>query len=318
MTRGFWRAAALTSLAIPTIASAQPIGEAKLLSGQAVIEADSGYLFVTGPERQMGTLLRMPEPDDVAQYEEEWAKQLARVQKRYPSKLASWDVKKAAAEQSKKKVPDRPIEPTAENFSIEPIEARNAATFGQMSIYNKSAAPRSFSYLTKMKPGRYVYHGPMSTGPQGTVGACYCMGSVAFDVKPGVITNSGNFFAVAASTEQSVTAAVDLAAVHYDLPASLQGLPHVQAEFQASGKFDNFFHGTVGRMPAIAGVLAYDRDKVIDVKTGQVPAGMIAAGAQPSSAAQAVTAAAVTGEGEAAEAAAAAAAVYVEQVSAQP
>lgn len=309
MTGLFWRAAALAYAAIPTMASAQPIGEAKILSGQAVIEADSGYVFVTGRERQMGTLLRMPEAEDVAQYEEEWAKQLARVQKKYPSKLASWESKKATAEQTKAKVPDRPIEPTAENFSIEPIESQNAATFGYMSIYNKSATPRSFSYLTKMKPGRYVYHGPLWTGPEGSMGTCYCMGSVAFDVKPGVITNIGNFFAVAASAGQSAAASVDLAAVNYDLPASLQALPHVQAEFYASGKFDNFFRGTVGRMPAVAGVLAYDRDKVIDAKTGQMAAGMMAADAPPRTAADAETTtdAAKAGEEE-----------VTEQVSAHP
>lgn len=306
MTRIFWRAAALAYLAIPTMASAQPIGEAKILSGQVVIEADSGYLFVTGPERQMGTVLRMPEAEDVAQYEEEWAKQLASVQKKYPSKLASWETRKAGAEQAKTKVPDRPIEPTAENFSIEPIEARNFVTFGYTSIYNKSATPRSFSYLTKMKPGRYVYHGPMWTGPQGSAGACYCMGSVAFDVKAGVITNSGNFFAVAASAGQSATAAVDMAAVRYDLPASLQALPNVQAEFHASGKYDNFFRGTVGRMPAVAGVLAYDRDKVIDVKTGLPAAGMVRAAVPPSETDQ-VVAAVVAGEGDVAE-----------QISSQP
>ncbi len=300
MTRIFWRAAALASLAIPTMASAQPIGEAKILSGQVVIEADSGYLFVTGPERQMGTVLRMPDAEDVTQYEEEWAKQLARVQKKYPGQLASWESKKAVAEQTKAKVADRPIEPTAENFSIEPIEARNLATFGYTSIYNKSAAPRSFSYLTKMKPGRYVYHGPMWAGPQGSFGTCYCMGSVAFDVKAGVITNSGNFFAVAASAGQSAAAAVDMAAVRYELPASLQALPNVQAEFHASGKYDNFFRGTVGRMPAVAGVLAYDRDKVIDVKTGLPAAGMVRAAVPPSGADQ-VAAAVVAGEGDVAE-----------------
>lgn len=40
------------------------------------------------------------------------------------------------------------------------------------------------------------------------------------------------------------------------------------AVFTASGKFNNIYGVMVSRLPPVPGVLAYDRDRVIDAKSG--------------------------------------------------
>ncbi|MBA2932807.1 hypothetical protein HZF05_01735 [Sphingomonas sp. CGMCC 1.13654] len=52
----------------------------------------------------------------------------------------------------------------------------------------------------------------------------------------------------------------------------LQGLPVFAADFHAAGKIPNYFGALIDRLPPIPGVIAYERDKVIDLKaTGSRP-----------------------------------------------
>lgn len=120
----------------------------------------------------------------------------------------------------------------------------------------------------------------------GYIGLCYCMGSVKFEVKPGVVTNVGNFLLAAPLAEQQKSAPLlDIvhtggwngfkievpstsAVVDFAVPKSLERWPVEQATFSANGKFDNIYGVMISRLPPVLGVLAYERDKVIDAKTG--------------------------------------------------
>ena len=285
MIRMLMGAFALAAAAVPATALAQPVEEKNLLSGKAKIESDSGYIYVSGPIRQTGMLLRLPDTAMIAEYEQEWATALAKVQKKYPGKLKSWEASKDYAEAQGRRIPDKPIEPTPENFAIGPIELRGPVSFGPQFVFAKGKDPESYSYLTKVRPGRYAYYGPIFMAANGAVaGMCYCMGTVAFEVKSGMITDTGNFLLVGAGADpdfparpekvlgseaglyRPVAGSDQWGQLAYGLPESLQSFPNVRADFRAHGKIDNFYGITLGRMPPVAGVLAYDRDKVVDLK----------------------------------------------------
>ncbi len=48
----------------------------------------------------------------------------------------------------------------------------------------------------------------------------------------------------------------------------LAGYAIVPAELRAAGRFPNYYGLQIDRMTPIPGVLAYERDRIIDVKTG--------------------------------------------------
>lgn len=274
MSRTFLAAAALTLAALPLSAGAldkaQDISEGNLLSGKVQIEADSAYIHVSGPITQHGVLFRLPDAAAIAAYEAEWAAALALVQSKYPAKLKSWEASAELAARSGRSRPEKPIEPTPENFSIDPLDRREPVFFG-LRIFSSARHPQSVSYLMKVRPGRYVYHGPVTSDRNGITGMCYCMGTVSFEAKAGVITDTGRFFPGGL--------------LSFGLPESLKSYPSVQADFRAYGKMDNYFGVTVGRMPRVKGVLAYDRDKVIDLKAeapaAEVPAAPAVAAPAP-------------------------------------
>lgn len=55
------------------------------------------------------------------------------------------------------------------------------------------------------------------------------------------------------------------------MPDSLKAFPYAEADFRTYGKLDNFYGLSVGRMPPVPVVLAYDRDKVVDLKAAAAP-----------------------------------------------
>lgn len=271
-------------MAVPALA--QAVEEKNILSGKAKIEPDSGYIYLTGTTRQIGMFLKVPDAEDIAAYTKEWEDGLKKAQAKYAKALKRWEEDKALAAKSKAKVPPKPIEPTPENFSIGNIETRNAVTFGPEFVFSKDKEGGSYSYLMKAKPGTYAYYGPVFFNAQaGYTGMCYCMGSVQFVVKAGLITDLGNFLTAAPDTSQQAVApakkiiasgafistkvdpnASTMGPVRFGLPESLKAVPSAQGDFHAAGKMDNFFGLTISRLPPIPGVLGYQRDKVIDLK----------------------------------------------------
>ena len=143
-------------------------------------------------------------------------------------------------------------------------------------------------YLTETEPASYVFAGQAYTATH-YVATCFCMGSVRFVAKAGVITDLGYILSddpsraspfpelrdlagrgdrIDDGTNAIFVAAIRPATADTPVPDALRSLPREPARFRAVGKFSNSFAHLINRLAPLAGVLAYDEDRVIDVQTG--------------------------------------------------
>lgn len=276
------------AMLVPAIAAAAPVGEKEVVSGKTRIDPTSGYIMISGNERQMGMFIRVPDAKTWQEYEADRLAAFTKAKKKYPSQLASWEAKASYAKQARSTVPEKPEEPTLERFTIDPIELREIESFGPMFVYSKGA---TVTYINAVKPGTWIWYGPIMSVPNGaSVGSCYCMGTVKFEVKPGMVTDLGNSLAelpqwnsekdVArllldemnakrAASGRTALKTLVTGQLRYGAPASLAAWPVVKAELQASGKLNNYYGLTVSRVAPIPGILAYRRDVIIDSRTGR-------------------------------------------------
>lgn len=261
----------------PPIVPSKPIEEKYLASGQAAIAPDKGYIFLRAPSRFMGTFVRVPDAQDRADYQFMLDKAFNKAVKAYPVKLELWQRDLEIARQLRgQKLPEKPEEPNRETFSIGDIAQRTAIGMGPLFMFSKSEDSSEFRYMQEVKPGTYIYYGPVMFVPNGAAaGTCFCMGSVRFEVRPGEITDLGDFLTVAPDAAAQHSADILLKAklehaaqASFGLPGSLAGYRSAPAQFRASGKLNNIYGITISRMPPVPGVLAYDRDTVIDVASG--------------------------------------------------
>lgn len=280
-------AAHVAIIFVPVVAFAQSVEEKNLLSGKAVVDPAAGYMFIQSAYRTQGMFLRVPDDSTRQAYMQDWEEAFEKAKKKHQSALKSWGGAVAIAKKTKKSLPEEPIEPTRESYSIGPIEMLDTVSFGPMFVFSKTET--QYNYLTKVKPGTYVYYGPVFYGANGAMsGLCYCMGTVKFEVKPGVITDLGNFLAAApkAAPPFDVNAQMVIkmneeravkgkdpilpvpSQIAYGMPESLKSHTSAQAEFHASGKLNNYYKILVTRIAPIPGVLGYRRDTVIDLRNG--------------------------------------------------
>lgn len=270
-------------------AHAEAIEEKNVVSGKIKLDPAQGYILVSGTTRYQGMFIRIPDADDWASYRADWEKAYAKAQKDYPGKLRNWQSNVDIAKKSGTKLPPKPKEPTPASISIGPIEPRLIASFGPQYVYQKDKATSHYSYLTSVKPGTYIWYGPAIYAAAGAAaGYCNCMGSVKFVVKPGVVTDTGDFLMSVArrdgligfdkldrepdvfSSSGDGSGEVAPETAVYGVPDTLKALPSGRAEFTASGKMDNFYSLMVNRLRPIPGILGYHRDDVIDLRTGKV------------------------------------------------
>lgn len=280
------RAAALALAATPLPLHAKPIQESDVQSGKVQLDPSSGYIYLTGATRMSGIFLRVPDQEARDAYEKDRAKAFDKAVKHYQSQLSEWS--SAAESAHGGQVADKPEQPTKETFAIDPIELRGSESYGPFFVYAKGGD--TFSYFNSVKPGTWIYYGPMLSGANGSAaGECFCLGTVRFEVKPGVITDLGNALSnapqwdadadvgrllIKETNQKRIAAGKEPLPDHkgpvsYGVPASLAAWPSVRAELHASPKMNNFFGATVSRMAPIPGVLAYHRDVVVDERTGQ-------------------------------------------------
>ena len=177
--------------------------------------------------------------------------------------------------------PDQP-ERSAAIDTITPADMLVFRTDARKAFENGSEQP---TYFAALPPGRYVIVGAASSG-FGFAGTCFCMGSVSFEAKAGVVTDLGYLLAtwddrpstipelapyVEPSKRYVVMPPIIIATVRppadaTPVPAALQAMPRIPADLRAVGKIPNYFHTVINRMAPIPGVLAYDGDTVIDLK----------------------------------------------------
>lgn len=145
--------------------------------------------------------------------------------------------------------------------------------------------------VTSLKPGTYVIAGMAVTNwamkSSGVVLASLSMGTVKFEVKPGVLTDLGTLLAARDDLPTDIpelskmvsAKRLGFSSLAYDLalqpatattpvPAKLQTLPIVPADYQAVESHPNYLGAPLGRLAPVLGVLDYDKDgNVIDLKT---------------------------------------------------
>jgi hypothetical protein len=275
-------AAAALAIGAATSAIARPIEPGPLAKGKEKIAPDMGYVYLTAPGRFAGSFIRVADEADIAAYRKARADAFAEQVTRYEKDHARWAKRKAAIRPGDT-LPEEPQRPVEETFAFPSIEQFLASSFGPTFAFAKD--PGAFAYLEELKPGTYIWYGPVFFGPQqGYLGQCYCMGTIRFDVAPGVITNLGNsLFAMPRWEEDRgaptpeikensglngfvVTLPQQSGPLDYALPPMLAGYPSVIPEFAAVGKINNFYGQMIARIAPIDGVIGYDRDRVIDIR----------------------------------------------------
>lgn len=235
-----------------------------------VIDPAKSYIFYRTNVRGALVLLR-----EAGRGEREAARLAAfnRVRAEYERRLALWE--RSASRCRSAPAPDcpaRPQEMTLETFPDPPPERDRYFDIWWQPRF--TAGDEGNSYLRAVPPGSYVVYGNVMIGAGGSMGVCLCMGSLRFEAAAGRIVDLGRIDYRADPTpgRQPWSVTVTPYAPAMGLPARLAGLPHVPADFHAADKVPNYLGVEIDRHSAMPGVLAYERDRVIDVRTGRAPA----------------------------------------------
>jgi hypothetical protein len=236
-----------------------------------VVEPASAYIYYRSTDAKIAAVfLRTVTDAQRAEHLKKREEALAKAREKYVRKLASWQ---QAVNQHEEAGP-RPIEPTEENFAFPAPELDNFvfADPGRVFLNEKP----HFAYLLRVEPGEYTYYGPISlfAQPMMDTSTCMCMGSVRFAAEAGKIVDLGEIGTVstpAAETLSDKTALqfhwrIDPTSALSHLPDRLPKIPVVKADFRAADKISNYRGIMIDRLVAMPGVLAYQRDRVIDLR----------------------------------------------------
>lgn len=240
------------------------------------IDPAKGYVLMRGDTQTAMYLMRVPSEADAVAYAAYRARELAKAREKYARKLKQYEEQMAAPAQPGVARPVRPVEPTEENFQAIPFEVLTAISIGPLFRFAKVKGGES-TYLQMLTPGEYRLYGPIVVTPSGPMGACYCMGSVKFEVRAGEITDIGALLTKGVAFQRPPEGDSSMpmlgdpnvflrpAPPGMALDPRLASLPIRQAEFHPVGKLPNYYGIQVARIPAIPGVIAYDRDRIIDL-----------------------------------------------------
>lgn len=283
--------ARILMIAAAALAVAAP-ARAQQLKAKDVVRVDDGKAYVLYRTRQKFVMrfLRSPDAAEAEQWRSERADALAKAREKYARAKARYD-KEYASYLEYRKVgqgyprPARPVEPTERNFAHTPFEMANFfETYAGRVVVNEKGG---YAYLLALKPGTYVFYGSVSFGGNGYLGTCMCMGSLKFEAVAGQVTDLGeirmpalealldkrDFATYEAGGLTVATGLTSLMAVPATdamrLPPQVAGKPVRPAEYRAAEKLPNYWGVLIDRITPLPGVLAYERDKLIDLRAGQ-------------------------------------------------
>lgn len=277
--------AVLIAMAGPTKADYKFLGPVKDTEATQ-LDPNGAYVLLRSPAPVPINLFRIATPEEVADYKARRAEKFAKAHAKW-AKLHSIWAKDIA---DHKKDPgvyahpgEEPIEPTDAGFNFPSIDQENMLAFGPLNRFAKASGGTS-TYLQRVWPGRYVVYGSISVDSNGgTAGFCVCMGTVAFDARPGEIVDIG---LVTTSSDPLIMPRM----IEKAEPTEVQGLrdgsitmmrwePYdstmaidprltaykvIPAKFKPAGPVPNYYGVQVDRMTAVPGVLAYERDRILD------------------------------------------------------
>jgi hypothetical protein len=217
--------------------------------------------------------MKVPTTDDRAAYQKLRAEALIEARGRYERKLAAYRREQPIAARTPGAVqPEKPVEPTDSNFDFTALELLTAVGLGPLNRFAK--AKELSTYLQELTPGTYRIYGFLSALP-GTapVGSCFCMGSLQFEAKAGEIADLGQVITKASGDqpEGDSSAPIDLGRATMFARADTPVDPRLvrftvkPAAFRPIGKLPNYFGLTITRVPAMAGIMRYERDRIVDL-----------------------------------------------------
>ena len=288
-------AALLAAAASPArAADGPPVREYKAIADKPAAEIDpaKSYIIVQTETATPLTFIRRPEKEDIDDYLRRRKEALAKAHDKWVKKHANWVRDAAAWDKAGSgrtgSRPVAPVEPTDANLAFPAIEQENMVSIGPFNRFAKEKGRSVF--LQMVPPGRYAFYGPVIIAA-GVGGACLCMGSIQFEVKPGQIVNTGTMVGTwMAERARAKAEGRPVPPITTEFPGKLTttswqppvagdtidpplaAYTIVPADLRASGRVPNYFGLQIDRLTPIPGVLDYDRDKVIDVKAQQ-PAG---------------------------------------------
>lgn len=281
----------------PQPARAEPVGEfVEIKEGQPVAIADNKAYFLLRISRPNGAtkiepiFLRVPSEQELKDY---FAAREAAYRELEP------DLLEARAEMLRKKEEAEargktfkgviPPEPTLDAFDFVWSEKSNTENIQFNSPFMKSGDDTL--YVVEVPAGEYVLYGAAIGGSfDAHLHLCFCLGTVGFNAKAGEITDLGFFLGDSARWKSPIpelaaesdfgpssdtvitllTGTVRPVRSGDLVPPQLAGMLIKAADYHAVGRYFHPAAFGVNRLVPVPGVLAYDRGKVIDVKSGLV------------------------------------------------
>ena len=239
------------------------------------LQPDRAYIFFRTPMRTSYRFLREVTETERAAWEAERQEAFTRARTRAERRLASWQRERARCNGGPSPVcqQEPPEVPTLETFPFAPPEADNfVGNAYRPRLINQDAWS---GWLIAVEPGTYALYGEINETPNGLMGACFCMGSVRFEARAGEITDMGEVMLVP-EDQRGMPTAQDFRLGHFGTvaPANAQmrspqqfgSLRVVPAELRAADKMPNYFGVMITRLAPIEGILAYNRDEVVDLR----------------------------------------------------
>ena len=263
-----------------------PVGDKEVVT----LDPDASYVILqTNSDSSMYsfglTLLRRPTNADRSDYVRRRGEALAKAHAKWERQHASWTAEAGRwnamkPNQRAGKRPVEPVEPTDANLAFLPIDRENMVQVGPFDRFAKKDGRSTFVH--KVKPGRYVFYGPIIFNANAAGGTCMCMGSIEFEVPERTIVHAGMMTLnwmderAKAKAEGRPVPKTDLDlppemnAVSWELPRAgasidprLSAYRIVPAEMRAAGPFPNYFGVGIDRITAIPGIITYDRDRIV-------------------------------------------------------
>ena len=240
-------------------------------------EPGSAYIYYRATDAKIAVVfLRTVTEAQRAEYLKKREAALAAAHEKYLKKLTSWE--ESMRQGGVGAAGPKPVEPTEQSFAFPAAELDNLfyADPGRVFLNEKP----HYAYLLRVEPGEYTFYGPINqfAQPMMDTSLCMCMGSVRFTAEAGKIVDLGEIgteSTPAAETLSDKTALqfhwrIDPTLALSRLPDRLPKIPVMKADFRAADKIPNYLGIRIDRLVAMPGVLAYQRDRVIDLR-GDVP-----------------------------------------------
>ena len=251
------------------------------------LDLNGAYILLRSPAPAAINLFRLATPPEVEDYRARRSEALTKAHAKWVKQHSLWkqELQDYKDNPVGKTAPEEPIEPTDGNLDFLPIDQENLLGFGPLNRFAKDSEGTS-TYLQRVWPGRYVLYGSIFINPNGGgAGVCVCMGTVSFEARAGEITDVGSVIASATDAliyprmlekakpedveglRNGAITMMRLTPSNGSMPVDprLASYKIVPATYRAAGPVPNYYGVQVDRLTAIPGVLAYDRDKIIDV-----------------------------------------------------